>query len=534
MRPVRTSALAVLSLSLAGVAGLAGCGSGSSGSPGAASGSSFATGKTFTMSMSSDPGALDPQLNIASGAFQLSQFAYDPLVSVDDQGQIHSQLASSWNVSGTTVTFQIGSGITCSDGSAFDAKTAADNISFIEDPKNKSPFLGVLVPAGAKATASGSTVTVKLATASPFVLNGFANLPMVCESGLKNRGSLKAQSAGTGPYVLSRATPGTEYTYTLRDGYAWGPDGATTATAGMPASIDVKVVANETTAANELLAGSLNAASVLGPDASRLSGAGLQSQNTPTVVGEQWYNHADGHITSDKAVRVALTQALDLAQLQKVLTSGKGGPATQLAVVPPTGCTGDSVTGNVPATDSAAAAAALASAGWTKGSDGILAKDGKKLSVTFLYDSALGSGGSAAAELVGSTWKALGVDVTTKGETTSQLQSVLFGTGDWDVAWEPINVSTPDQLVPFLSGPGVSGGGTNFAGIDNATYSASVTKAMAQTGAGGCSDWLGGEGALFQSADIIPFANNLVPTFAKGATFQIVGEIVPTSIRMLG
>ena len=37
---------------------------------------------------------------------------------------------------------------------------------------------------------------------------------------------------------------------------------------------------------------------------------------------------------------MALTQALDLAQLQKVITSDRGGPATQLAVVAPAGCTG--------------------------------------------------------------------------------------------------------------------------------------------------------------------------------------------------
>ena len=33
------------------------------------------------------------------------------------------------------------------------------------------------------------------------------------------------------------------------------------------------------------------------------------------MVGEQWYNHDDGHETTDPAVRMALTQALDLGEL---------------------------------------------------------------------------------------------------------------------------------------------------------------------------------------------------------------------------
>jgi peptide/nickel transport system substrate-binding protein len=357
---------------------------------------------------------------------------------------------------------------------------------------------------------------------------------MVCEAGLKDRSTLSQATNGTGPYQLTTATPGSSYTYKLRDGYTWGPDGATTKTEGMPAQIDVKVVSNETTAANELMSGQVNSAQILGPDAKRLDGAGLKSIGIPSLIGEQWYNEDKGHVTADPAVRKALTQALDLDQLQKVITSGTGAPATQLAETPPTGCSTNSVEGNLPATDAGAAASDLAAAGWAKGSDGILAKNGTKLSVTFLYDSALGSGGSAAAELVVNAWKQLGVDVKATSKPTAQMQAALFGSGDWDVAWEPINVNTPDQLVPFLSGPGLADGGNNFAGIANADYNAAVKTAMTKSGAEGCPDWQSAEAALFKNADIVPFASQLFRSYAKGATYDIVGEIVPTSIRMLG
>ncbi len=532
MRTTHKSAVLGLTLALAGGA-LAACGgSDSSGSAGAST--KFADGKTFTLALASDPGSLDPQASAGSSLLQLSTFAYDSLIGVDPKtGEVVKQLATSWKVDGTTVTFELGSGITCADGSSFDAKTVVDNISYVENPKNKSPFLGVFIPAGATAKASGSTVTLTLAAPAPFVLNSMSNLPMVCESGMKDRASLKNQTAGTGPYVLTKASPGVDYVYKVRDGYTWGPNGATTAESGTPAQIDAKIVANETTGANEILSGAVNAVQIVGPDAARLKGAGLTSVDTTIVIGEQWYNHEQGRPTSDPAVRMALTQGADYAELGKVLTSGKGTAATQLAALPQTGCTGDSVSGNVPTFDVDAANSALDAAGWKKGSDGIRAKDGKKLSLTFLHDSALGTGGSAAAELAVSRWKAIGVDVTSKELSTTQMSTPLFGTSDWDIAWEPVNVNTPDQLVPLLSGT-TAPKGTNFSFIDNADYTAGVKQATTKPGTEGCPDWLGAESDLFKAADLVPFENNVVPTFAKGATFAIGGELVPTSIRMLG
>ena len=84
-----------------------------------------------------------------------------------------------------------------------------------------------------------------------------------------------------------------------------GPDGATTAEKGMPATVVMKIVENENTAANLLAAGDINAAQVIGPDAKRLEAQKLFSYGTPALQGEQWYNHDDGHATSDPTVRMA-------------------------------------------------------------------------------------------------------------------------------------------------------------------------------------------------------------------------------------
>ncbi|MDQ0779908.1 peptide/nickel transport system substrate-binding protein [Streptomyces aurantiacus] len=531
MSPTHKGPRLALSLVLAG-AGLAACGG-----TGSASGTkNYVDGRTFTMTVPSDPGALDPQGSVVNSLLQLNQFAYDALVSVDAKtGKVRPQLATSWKVVDTrTVTFDIRSGVTCSDGSVFDAKTVADNISHVEDPKNKSPLLGVFVPAGARATASGSTVELKLAAPSPFLLSSLSFVPMVCASGLKDRTGLKDHTAGTGPYTLTQATPGAEYVYKARDGYTWGPGGAKTAAKGMPARIVVKIVDNETTAANQLLAGETNAAQIGGPDGARLKAAGLTSVDTTTVVGEQWYNHAKGHPTGDPAVRMALTRGADYAQLAKVLTSGKGTAATQLAALSSSGCDGNSVAGNVPSFDPAAAGATLDAAGWKKGSNGVRAKNGTGLSLTFITDATLGTGGAAAAELAVSQWKALGIKVTLKNLSTTEMAGPLFSTGDWDIAWEPVNVPTPDQMLPTLSGATVPNG-SNFSSIENTDYTSSATKAMNETGTDGCPAWLKAESSLFKAADLVPFANKDIPTFGKGATFTSTANlVVPSSIRMLG
>lgn len=227
-----------------------------------------------------------------------------------------------------------------------------------------------------------------------------------------------------------------------------------------------------------------------------------------------------------------MTQALDLRQLQKVFTSGRGTAATTLAAIEPVACPGDSVSHALPAGDPQAAGALLDQAGWAKGSDGRRAKGGKPLALTFVYQNTNGSGGDAAAELAVKQWKAIGVQATARSQNETTLTSTLFSAGDWDVAWASINVSTPDQLVPFFSGPAAPDG-NNFAAISDPDYDKAAKSAMAIQGTAGCRDWLAAESDLIAKADVVPFASMVVRTFGKAAEFQTPGRFVPTSIRML-
>lgn len=519
---VVTAVFAVAAVALAGCSG---------GGGGGDTGGDVVEGGTFTYSTVADPGALDPQASAVNALFQLSRFAYDTLVGMTADGEIVSQLATDWNIEGTTATLTIGDGIKCSDGSEFTADTAAANLEWIADPENQSPFLGSFLAPITSATADGSTLTIELAAPAPFFLEGLSNVFMVCDAGLEDRESLTSSTSGTGPYVLTEAVPNDRYTYVINPDYAWGENGATTSEAGLPATVVARVIPNETTAANLVLNGEINAATILGPDAQRLEGAGLFSQTAEALTGEQWYNQSAGRPTSDPVVRMALTQALDLEELQGVLTSGTGKPAQRLAIVPPSACTYDSVSGSVPETDVEGAKAALDEAGWVEGADGIRAKDGQQLSLTFLYPNTLAAGGTSAAELAVQQWQEIGVQAQAVQNDSTTLTGTIFGTGDWDVAWVPLNVNNPDQVVGFVSGAAAPEG-TNFAGIQNADYEAGVAEAMGMQGAEGCDTWMAAEQQLFQAADVVPFANNVLTTFGNGAEFELVDSIIPLSIRM--
>ena len=516
---------------------LAACGGGggsSTNNPKVSSAAKFVNGATFTMSLTADPGNLDPQLSAANAVFQTTSFGYDTLIHIDKEGKLSPQLATSWKASGTTATLELRPGNTCTDGSPFTAEDAAANINFVGEAKNKSPLLGTYVPPGATATASGSTVTVKLKTPVPFLLEGLADVYMVCKKGMADRKKLANKTDGTGLYALTEDVAGDHVGYTKRAGYTSGPGGVTSDTKGLPEKVVVKFVSNETTAANLLLSGGLNASTILGPDGKRLQAANLFVSKGTSLTGEMWFNQAAKRPGSDPAVRKALTQAVDLPQLDKVLTSGDGTAATTLAVAAPVACPGNSVAKALPQHGLDQAKATLDAAGWKAGSDGTRSKDGTPLALTFLYITGSGSSGSAATELAASTWKQLGAKVTTQAKSDPQvIQTVLGGSGNWDITWLQVNVSSPDQLVPFLSGPTPTAG-NNFAGIKNAAYDAGMAKASKLQGAAGCSDWLAAESELVKDADVIPFANNAIKTFGKGAQFDFgFNAVVPSTVRML-
>lgn len=492
---------------------------------------------SFSMAVDSDPGNLNPLVTNLVNAQIVGLLAYDSLIYDDPKTSKPSPyLATSWTESPTKVTYTLRDGITCSDGSPFTAQTAADNLNWIIDPKNESPRLESVVPADAKVTAKGNVLTVETTKPRPFMLADLGSQQMACEGALKNPKSVSAKSDGTGPFVIDRVVAGDSITLTRRDNYTWGPNGSTTATAGVPKTVVVKIVPSPSTRANLLRSGELNAGVVSGSDEDRLKG--LTSVPSPTLSGMIIYNHLKGLPTAELDVRKALTEAIDLDTLTKVLTGGKGERATSLVSGAGRRCKYDTVSKTLPENDASAAAASLEAAGYAKVASGKYAKDGKALTITLLYDNSTDTR-SAAAEYVAKQWEELGMDVKLVGGDENFVLGRSFAAKDpsgWTATLGLILQSgTPAIFPQYLAGPATPTG-TNFASIANDAYEQAVADAADKTGTEACAAWAKAEETLFTSADLIPVSVTPFKLYFNGATSAVRpvdGAIPGTAIRVL-
>ncbi|MBP0452279.1 ABC transporter substrate-binding protein [Kitasatospora sp. RG8] len=485
---------------------------------------------TVRIAGSSETPSFDPYSTF--GAAQ-ARYAYDSLVNVAPDGTVVSGLASSWQATTTTAVFTLRPGITCSDGTPLTASAVARALTYAGDPANQLAGARTVLP-GVPFTASADdragTVSATAAAPFPFLVRTLGLLPVVCPAGLDRPRSLDRATQGTGPYVLTRYTPGGPYEFTVREGYTWGPAGAGTAEPGVPARIVLSVVPQASTAANLLLTGGVEIASVNGPDRARLTGRGLTSADVATVVGLTFFNQRPGRPLADPALRRALVSALDRQGLANVAVGGTGRPATDFGAEGAV-CHADLASANLPAQD---AAEALRSAGWTRDRGGPLTKDGRPLRLRLITSPDLGPTLPSAAELMARTWTALGADVRLVTESLPALVNAMYRSGDFDVVvGSTPGFALPVGFIPFFSGPAPAQG-LNFAGVANPEYDALVARALQETDTAGCGTWNQASAALLRSADALPIADGRSTVYGHRTTFATTfgGQIVPTSIRL--
>ena len=204
--------------------------------------------------------------------------------------------------------------------------------------------------------------------------------------------------------------------------------------AGFPAKVVVNIVASETTDANELLSGTLNAAVINGPDRKRLTGSGFATQQAINGGIDLLFNETAGRPTADVDVRKALTMTVDRAPVSSVVTEGLSSTAgTSLSPAQPVACDDSAAATSVPAYNPTAAANLLTQDGWVPGPGGVRVKNGKKLAVTAPYVSTA-AGNAPAMALIAAAWNKLGVQVTQDPVTNVDFSGMVFATGDYDVS----------------------------------------------------------------------------------------------------
>lgn len=498
--------------------------------------------RTVTVRLQSDYDTLDPAKMRDSNGYQMALSLYDRLTALGADGAPVPSLAESWETDGTSVIFTIRDGVTCSDGHALTATDVANSLTRMGAPETNSPYAyRTTGTTGYSVTGDDAAGTVTFTTAEPFsdVLIGLS-MPwasIVCPAGLEEGHDLAANPVGSGPFVLDAANSvrADHYTLTAREDYAWGPEGAATSDPGMPSGIVYRVIANQTTAANELLGGGLDVSIISGQDLQRLASDPNLSMQKVTPFGMQFmfFNHGEKHVTSDPLVRRAIAAAFDREAFTAAATFGNGVTA-QSYVSDGVQCFDPAVAGMLPTFDVEAARQSLAEAGFDVSSG--VTKDGEPVEIRIVGVPTYQNSGP---EYLQAMLQQIGFQTSLRSIGIEEFSTVLSG-DDWDVspvAFGP-PMPSPNTITPFVTG-NAGQGGSNFSGIVNAEFEAAREAALAADPAGTerCEHWSTAQQALVKDLDILPLFGDISSYFSQpGITFGNFGPYVidPISIKIEG
>lgn len=182
------------------------------------------TGGTLIWARYGDADSLDPHRTTTTLSWQIFDQLYDTLLAFNDNGEIVPNLAKSWKISkdGKEATFVLNQGISCHDGTPFDANDVKYTAERALDDENPSVTKGAWGLIAAVNVVNPQTVRFRFkspfAAFVSFMADPFAS--MVCDSNKalgKQFGVSKA--IGTGPWKLVSWTKGDEIVLAKHDKY---------------------------------------------------------------------------------------------------------------------------------------------------------------------------------------------------------------------------------------------------------------------------------------------------------------------------
>jgi len=408
-----------------------------------------------------EPALLNPALSTESP--RVSRLIFDALVQPDAKlGTPTGSLAEKWDLSadGLTYTFHLRPNLKWSDGQPLTADDAKFTFDLIRDPKNASPFKSNFNLVSSIEAPDPLTLKVTLTAPScPFLLNSMTQ-GILPKHALANSPDLLKDdfnvnpTAGSGPFVFKDRQKGDRITLVANPNY-WR---------GKPKFDQwiFKTVADSTAEALQLKTGEVDYA-VVQPDAlQELQTAGLDVKSYLPQVNEYIAYNLKRPLFQDVRVRQALTYALDRNQIVQEVLFGQG----EVALSPITSVSW-AFNPKVPAYDYNVEKAQqlLTQAGWVKGSDGVLQKDGKP----FQFQLETNSGNKIRASVLvvaQAAYKKLGMDVQTNVLELSAFNQKIKAQHDFDAAVvQPVKAIDPDQIPAWSSGSYPNG--QNFVGYAN-------------------------------------------------------------------
>jgi peptide/nickel transport system substrate-binding protein len=377
------------------VLGIAACTSGGSGASSTASANVAAAGQpkdggNLTFLIQEFPaGWVSSVSNISSYEGNLWGEITDKLVYVSDTGQISPWIATSWQTQDNATKFilHLKPGVTFSDGEPLNAAAVVDNITLWAkgDPSRGIAKVGLFPALYFENAVAVNNLTVQVNFSKPtlgFIPTlGYHGSILLAPKTLAlsvNQQANLLNEIGSGPFVVKSYQTGVSYTLVRRADYNWGPPALGHTGPAYLNSITYKVVADESTREQAVVAGDAQADFNVTPsDIPSLEAQGF-TVDTPRYLGfvDGFEVNAGVAPTNSLQVRQAIQHAINRTQILDTVYP-KGWDLAQSFIqsnVPE--AQNDSALFNY---DPALSDQLLTQAGWVLGSNGYRTKDGQTL-----------------------------------------------------------------------------------------------------------------------------------------------------------
>lgn len=323
-----------------------------------------------------DAGTMDPRLSKDTTAKRVSELVYDGLIRLNDKLEAEPDLAVKWeNTNPTTWIFTLRENVKFTDGQPFTAADVKYTYDSLIDPNFKAPYASLYSPI--KKIDVINDHQVKFTLTEPFApLLSYMDIGIVPKHiGEKNDNSLSSNPVGTGPYKMVKWQKNSKISFEANDDY-WG---------GKPKTkkITYYIIPDNSTRVASLESGDIDFVhSPLSPqDIKRMKENDKFVVQETQGLGFTYLNfNTKNSILSDVKVRQAISYLVNKDVISSDIYQSMDKPGKS-PLIPPSWAYDDNITGF--SYDPAKAKVLFKEAGWTDtNGDGILDKNGKKLSIT--------------------------------------------------------------------------------------------------------------------------------------------------------
>src|SRR5579875_506694 len=413
------------------------------------------TGGTIIWGATSDAKVANPILSTDTSSGAIIDMMFEGIMQTDPSTALPvGDLAKSWEISsdGITYSFVLQDGVKWHDGQPFTANDVKFTYDLMLNPATKSVRYSTLEERIKSIDVTDDThFTVTLLKPNSAFLGtnmGYGIIPLHVLQNVKPADlasdpfttGQKGRTIGTGPFMFEEWIKDDHVTEVKNPNYWRGaPD------------IDkwiYKVVPNQSVLTEQIKTGEVDYGGIQPSDVSSMMG---QANVTVSIYDNFAFTNymyqmdpAKTDIFQDKAVRQALLYALNRPAMVKAVYFGYARIAIGTMTYLSWAYNPDGITLKYPY-DPDKAKSMLAAAGWKAGSDGVLAKNGKKLAFT-LWTTSASQTDESLASIFQQEWKTIGVDCTVKTEEWNAFLNQINVEHDFDICLLGFSLGVdPDQ-----------------------------------------------------------------------------------------